>query len=122
LPDAVRKGYGGRVTPPRRARRRHTEPEAAASLVNEVVARIGGQARALEHRVFDAYTASVGVMMREKTRPEKLRGTTLFVRVSSSALAHSLTMLRAEILSRMSVDLGPGVVSDLRTRVGPLRA
>jgi predicted nucleic acid-binding Zn ribbon protein len=122
LPGAVPNEYGERVTYPRRRRARHAEPESAASLVNEVVARIGGQARALEHRVFDAYTASVGAMLGQKTRPEKLRGTTLFVRVSSSAIAHSLTMLRAEILGRMAADLGAGVVSDLRTRVGPLRA
>jgi predicted nucleic acid-binding Zn ribbon protein len=111
-----------RVTFHRRARARHAEPETSASLITEVVARIGGQARALEHRVFDAYTEAVGALLREKTRPEKLRGTTLFVRVGSSALAHELTMLRAEILSRISSTLGAAVVTDLRTRVGPLRA
>jgi hypothetical protein len=110
------------VPSPRRARSRHAEPESAASLVNEVVARIGGQARALEHRVFDAYTAAVGTLLRHRTRPEKLRGTTLFIRVNSSAIAHELTMLKGEILARMTSAMGVPAVTDLRTRVGPLRA
>jgi hypothetical protein len=42
------------------------------------------------------------------------------VRVASSALAHELTLLRAEILARMTAELGPNVVTELRTRVGPI--
>jgi hypothetical protein len=105
-----------------RQRARHTEPETAASLVNAVVAKIGGDARALEHRVFDAYDVAVGQLLRHRSQPEKLRGSTLFVRVGSSAIAHELTMLRGEIVARMATALGDGVVTDLRTRVGPSRA
>jgi hypothetical protein len=105
-----------------RPRARHTEPETAASLMSAVVARIGGDARALEQRVFDGYGAAVGELLRHRTQPEKLRGTTLFVRVGSSAIAHELTMLRGEILTRMVTLVGEGVVTDIRTRVGPGRA
>lgn len=84
------------------------------------LARIGGQGRGLEYRVFDAYGRAAGEMLRARSRPEALRGATLLVRVASSALAHELTMLRPEILSRMAGELGPGVVTDLRTRVGIL--
>jgi hypothetical protein len=104
----------------RRARPRSSEPESAASLISSVVARIGGDARALEHRVFDAYNATVGALLRHRTSPEKLRGTMLFVRVGSSAIAHQLTLLKADVLARLAADLGPGVVTDLRTRVGSL--
>jgi hypothetical protein len=31
-------------------------------------------------------------------------------------------MMRAEIITRMTAELGPGVVTELRTRVGPLGA
>ena len=107
---------------PRRPRPRSAEPQSAASLIGEVVARIGGDARALEHRVFDAYNAAVGALLRQRTQPDRLRGATLFVRVGSSAIAHQVTLLKGEILAQMAGALGAGVVTDMRTRVGPLRA
>jgi hypothetical protein len=105
-----------------RPRSRHTEPESAASLVSAVVAKIGGDGRALEHRVFDGFGVAVGQLLRHRTQPEKLRGSTLFVRVGSSAIAHEVTMLKGEILVRLAEVLGTSVVKDIRTRVGPLDA
>jgi hypothetical protein len=121
FPRQIGKRTVSRVKSPR-PRSRHTEPESAASLISAVVAKIGGDARALEHRVFDGYATAVGELLRHRTQPEKLRGTTLLVRVGSSAIAHELTMLKGEILARLGQILGDGVVTDLRTRVGPLRA
>jgi predicted nucleic acid-binding Zn ribbon protein len=95
-------------------------PETSASLMDQVLARLGGSGRALEFRVFDSYNRSVGEMLRLRTEPERLQGTTLHVRVASSALAHELTMMRREILDRMARALGPETVTDLRTRVGPV--
>ena len=83
-----------------------------------LLARVGGSGRALEYRVFDAYTQAAGDVLRDRTRPDSLRGTTLFIRTASSALAHELVLLRGEILARMAAALGPGVVTELRTRVG----
>jgi predicted nucleic acid-binding Zn ribbon protein len=108
--------------PFRRARLRSSEPESAASLVDAVVSRIGGDARAREHRVFDAYNTTVGTLLGRRSSPEKLRGTMLIVRVSSSAIAHQLALLKGDVLVGLAARLGPGVVTDLRTRVGPLGA
>jgi hypothetical protein len=105
-----------------RPRSRHTEPESAASLISAVVAKIGGDARAVEQRVFDGYGTAVGELLRHRSQPEKLRGSTLFVRVGSSAIAHQVTMLKGEILMRLAQVIGDGTVTDIRTRVGPLRA
>lgn len=80
--------------------------------------RLGGVGRAREFRVFECYGRAVGETFRARTMPERLAGTTLFVRVASSALAHELTLLRGELLTRMARELGPDVVQDLRTRVG----
>jgi len=113
-----RKAYREPVKSPR-PRSRHTEPETAASLVNAVVAKIGGDARGLEHKVFDGYNIAVGSLLRHNSQPERLRGSTLLVRVGSSAIAHQLTMLKGDILVRLAEVIGPGVVTDLRTRVGP---
>jgi hypothetical protein len=88
--------------------------------MGEVLGRLGGAGRAREFRVFDCYARAVGPTFRARTQPERLAGTTLFVRVASSALAHELVLLRAELIARMSTELGPGVVTELRTRVGPL--
>jgi hypothetical protein len=93
-------------------------PETSADLMGQVLARLGGRGRALEFRVFDCYTRVIGEMLRARTTPDRLAGTTLFVRVSNSALAHELTLLRGNVLEKMAAELGAGVVTDLRTRVG----
>jgi hypothetical protein len=86
--------------------------------MGEVLGRLGGSGRALEFRVFDCYTRIVGAELRARTLPERLAGSTLFIRVTSSALAHELTLLRGEILERIAADIGQGIVLELRTRVG----
>lgn len=95
-------------------------PTSIADLIPQVVARLGGQERGLEQRVHSAYIDSVGATFAERSRPERIKDGVLFVRVESSALAHELTMLREPLLERMARVLGPGVVTSLRTRVGPL--
>jgi hypothetical protein len=87
-----------------------------------VVERLGGAHRVAEHKIFAAYEQAVGGPLRQHTQAERLQGGTLIVRVSSSALAHQLTLLKREILERMAPHLDPGTVTDLRTRVGPLTA
>jgi len=86
--------------------------------MGEVLARLGGAGRAREFRAFDCYARAVGETFRTRTQPERLLGTTLMVRVASAALGHELTLLRTEILARMSAELGPDVVTEIRTRVG----
>jgi hypothetical protein len=93
-------------------------PETTGDLMGQVLARLGGQGRALEFRVFDCYTRVVGELLRARTAPERLAGTTLFVRVATSALAHEVTLLRGEILEKLNAELGAGTVNELRTRVG----
>ena len=93
-------------------------PETTGDLMGQVLARLGGQGRALEFRVFDAYARVVGELLRTRTAPERVAGTTLFVRVATSALAHEVTLLRGEILTKLAVELGPGTITELRTRVG----
>jgi hypothetical protein len=83
-----------------------------------VVASLGGQRRGREQQVFSVYTDIGGDFLRKHSRPDALRDSTLVVRVSSSAIAHHLTLLRGEILKKMAPLLPPGMVTDLRTRVG----
>jgi hypothetical protein len=101
-----------------RRRRSQPEPESTNDLMASVLARIGGSGRGLEYRVFDAYAQAAGELFRTQTRPDAFRTGTLFVSVSSAALGHELTLLRSAILERMQETLGPGVVTDIRTRMG----
>lgn len=113
------RGYGSRP----RARgpaRPSAEAVTSANLMGEVLARVGGSGRALEFRVFECYTRAVGAGLARRTRPERLAGTTLIVRVTSAALAHELTLLRGEILVRMAAEIGAETVTEIRTRVGAL--
>jgi hypothetical protein len=87
-------------------------------MMSEVVARLGGEGRALEHRVFECFAGMLGEGLRDRAEAEGLRGTTLFVRVSSAALAHELVLLRRSILDRIAAEVGPGRVTELRTKIG----
>jgi hypothetical protein len=103
-----------------RPRRRKSAPVHAADVVSAVVASIGGDRRGREQRVFGIYTEVGGEFLRKHSRPDALRDGTLVVRVASSAIAHHITLLRSEILRKMAPLLPPGMVTDLRTRVGEL--
>ena len=86
--------------------------------MGEVLARLGGSGRALEFRVFDCYTRVVGATFRARTLPERLAGTTLFVRVDFVGAGTRADAAAGRILARMATELGPGIVTELRTRVG----
>ena len=103
---------------PRRSRRVQEEPETAGDLISGLLSRLGGTGRALEYRVFDAYARAAGEVFASRTTPDSFREGTLFVRTGSSALAHEIVLLRVELLARMAAILGPGVVKEIRTRVG----
>lgn len=103
-----------------RPRRGKGQPESAGALVSAVVASIGGERRGREQQVFGVYREIGGDFLRKHSRPDALREGTLVIRVSSSAIAHHLTLLRGEILKKMAPLLPAGMVTDIRTRVGQL--
>jgi hypothetical protein len=102
----------------KRRKRVQPEPESTGDLMAGLLSRLGGNGRALEYRVFAAYTESAGDVLGTRTVPDSFRDGTLFIRVSNSALAHELTLLRGELLVRLEQRLGAGVVTAIRTRVG----
>jgi len=107
---------------PRPPRRVQEIPETAGDLISGLLSRLGGKGRALEYRVFDAYTRAAGDVLASRTTPDSFREGTLFVRTASSALAHEIILLRVELLARMGAILGPGVIKEIRTRVGAVGA
>ena len=67
-----------------------------------------------------AYDAAAGEQLSKHSRPERLKEGTLIVRLESSALAQELSMCKRTLMERMLADLGEPLVTDIRTRVGPL--
>ncbi len=115
-----RKVYVPAVSFPSRPRRRKSDPQPVSALLTDVVAKLGGEKRGREQLVFAAYNDVGGPFLHRHSRPDCLRDQTLFVRVSSSSIAHHLTLLRGEILAKMATRLPAGMVTEIRTRVGPL--
>jgi hypothetical protein len=107
---------------PRQPRRVQEVPETAGDLIAGLLSRLGGKGRALEYRVFDAYARAAGEVLASRTTPDSFRDGTLFIRTGSSALAHEIVLLRVELLARMAAILGPGVIKEIRTRVGVVGA
>ena len=108
------------MKPPVRPRRRKSDPVLASEVVSSVVASIGGDRRGREQKVFAVYADIGGEFLRKHSRADALRDHMLVVRVASSAIAHHVTLMRGDILRRMAPLLPPGMVTDLRTRVGEL--
>lgn len=115
-----RRPEPGRPPFRRRARRGPSEPESIASLLPTVVARIGGEDRAVMQRVALVWEEAVGALLARHTRPEGVRGRVLMVKVTSSSYAHELVLLRREILQRVERALGASLIDEIRSRVGPL--
>ncbi len=67
-----------------------------------------------------AFDQAAGPRVRSRARAEKLRGSTLFVRVASAAWSHELHALKAELLGKLKQTPGGEGVSELRFSVGSL--
>jgi len=108
LPSEPRRQYRSQREISNEAAAPECRTRDCASLMSAVVASIGGEHRAREQRIFAAYEQAVGGPLRQQTKAERLHEGTLFVRVSSSALAHQITLLKREILERMQPLVDPG--------------
>jgi predicted nucleic acid-binding Zn ribbon protein len=85
------------------------------------MARIGGADRAAEQRICQVWPEAVGAHLARHTRPEGVRGKTLLVKVTSSAYAHELVLLRREVLERVNRALSGSLqIEEIRSRVGPI--
>ncbi len=103
---------------PGRRQKSTAEPTTAADLFAKTVARIGGPNRAAEARVFAVWEDKFAALFGKRgVTPDFMRGQTLFLRVPSSSLAHEVTLLRRSLLDALAAELGPDLVTDIRTRV-----
>lgn len=67
-----------------------------------------------------AWPELVGATTAARTRAVHVNRGVMVVKVASAAWANQLNLLKAQLLERLSQRVGPGVVADLRWRVGTL--
>jgi hypothetical protein len=104
----------------KRAQRESHGPRPGGSLVDAVFARTGLLGEARDWRVLHAWHRMAGPRLTRHTRAERVRGTTLLVRVASASWANELTYLRADLLARLRAQPEAAWIDELRFTIGPL--
>lgn len=117
---------GGASDPGRGARRGYTgpgpdprDPQPFASVLARLVKARGWQRPAAEATVFGAWERVVGADVAAHCRPVRLEDRELTVEAESTAWATQLRLLSRTLLSNISKEIGPSVVTRLRVH-GPV--
>jgi hypothetical protein len=95
-------------------------PQAAGKLLDDVLRAYKLDETARGYRAMRAFHVAAGARILGRARAERVRGATLFVRVTSSAWAHELNMIKAALVEKLNRTPGGEGVMDLRFSVGPL--
>src|SRR5256885_13988238 len=103
----------------KRPARESRGPRPGASLVDGVFARTGLLGEARDWRVLHAWHRMAGPRLARHTRAERVRGTTLVVRVATAPWANELSYLRAELLEKLRRAPEAAWIEELRLTIGP---
>lgn len=95
------------------------EPRAVGDSLDRVARRLGVARASTLPAVFERWPDLVGDGVAARTRPRALRGTTLVVAVDDPSWATQLRWLEADLIARISAELGAGVVTALDLVVRP---
>jgi predicted nucleic acid-binding Zn ribbon protein len=104
----------------RRRPARQGTPETPRALLDELFRSLRLEEMAQSLAACRAFGRAAGPRIGRRARAERLRGATLYVRVSSSAWAHELHALKSELLDKLGKEPGGEAVLDLRFSVGPV--
>ena len=96
------------------------EPSPISPTLDRLVRHLGGSSTSTLQQVFGSWPDLVGDQVAVHSRPVRLRDGVLSLVVDEPAWATQLRLLEAQLLTRLDVVLGAGVVTGLRVRVGPL--
>lgn len=108
---ARRRGWSG-------ARPDDRDPQSLGRLAARLVADRGWTDRVSGGLVFGRWAHLVGAEVAEHARPVALRDGELTVQAGSTAWATQLRLLQRQLIARITMGVGPGVVSRLRVQ-GP---
>jgi len=95
------------------------EPTPVGASLDRVARRFGIRSATTLPAVFERWSDLVGEGVGARTTPRALRGTTLVVAVDDPSWATQLRWLEADLVARIGVELGPGVVTALELLVRP---
>jgi hypothetical protein len=104
----------------KRSVRPSARPEQVSAFVDEVLRSLKVDETARGFRALRAFQRAAGPRLLQRARAERLRGSTLMVRVTSSAWAQELHTIKPALLEKLHATEGGHVVEDLRFSVGPL--
>lgn len=104
----------------RKRMRPSVDPQPARELIEPLFRWLKLDDKARSFQAMRAFAEAAGPRIAARARAEALRGTILFVRVSSSAWAHELHALKHEIVDKLRRTPGGETVAELRFSVGPL--
>ena len=98
------------------------QPQARPVAVKDVLRDLlgPGDRQALEQRqlIRQVWETALPPALRAQTRLTDFRRKELWVEVASSAVSQELQFLKPRLMEELSRALGPGVVTDVRFRVG----
>lgn len=94
----------------------------ADTLISSLFASFGLTAKLDEHRLIADWPHLVGPQIAAHTRPQDVRGRTLWVAVDSSTWLHELTLLKPLLLAKIGPHTGKAVVQDVRFVIGEVSA
>ena len=69
-------------------------------------------------RIGACWTELVGETLGEHSKPAALKGKLLLVHVNSSVWLHEMRFLKADLIDKISLLLGPPGVTDIKFKVG----
>ena len=106
------RGYSGPGPDPR-------DPQPFGALLEKLVKARGWQRPAAEARIFGTWDRLVGPDLASHCRPVKLENAELTIEAESTAWATQLRLLSGRLITRISAELGRGMVSRIHVH-GPV--
>ena len=95
-------------------------PRPGATLVDQLFNRVGLAEKAKAFRAMHAWHRMAGARLGKHTRPERVRGRALYVRVATAPWANELSYMRAHLLEQLRATRGAEWIDELSFTIGPL--
>lgn len=105
----------------RRSFSSRSSPSVISSVLGSTLGHLNLGAKLMEFRVKKLWPGCVGEAISRRTCPERLIGTVLFCSVESSPWMTELNYQKASVMSRLNEALGPGSVTEIVFRTGPVK-
>jgi len=106
--------WRGGVDPPSPVRNIHQPDEFISGLLKSIGLSDGVD----EERLKESWSLVAGEFVSKHTVPESLRGGVLVLKVLQPAMKFHLQQMSGKLLANMRRELGPGVVKQIRFRIG----